>query len=636
MSTLHAIWLEALATHCRQECPQHSSLFFDEPLNPTNPAPDIPADNDLQVVRQTYPIRLTAHMKKAERLVEDRVRVHAIIHAQVGRSMTDALAMDPQYRARMDNSNALEYLRMICTLCRTGLVYEENAALNKSNRERALLLAFATIKQKHGQDLHAYYQELEEIIATSAHVEMPAYGAGMQVHQYLHGLDPAKYGDLIKSIDRQVTALPATLSAMHRLAISWHTSSGGTASSGIVLHDPSMHHAFSCRDVNRTPSEDYDQAYDQAYDGDRRQYLEQFEHEAPVTVPRYPNLGPHRASRRSKPRRADNSWITPTRAAPAPRDHPNFNDDFDPDEYLSRGPSRKHSCHVCGALDHWKFDCPLRRGSRRAPLRDNHGQETDFRGNRAQVNLAHIKDTQHLSPFEFDFLPSPEMLSDSESNGEQVVTPQPVPKLGTYFVHSEPNTERHDVTTTAGAQGGPISMIGVQAARALRILLCALFSTLMARALFETGDSGPWLSSSSGWTPSSDAGMEQMSLSTCNDPFVNMYSTEMAAVLGTPKMIGVENPALDPAIGYAMRTAYVKTSSVENIGSQLEIGGSERERTDGTKYAAMTELKQERLDDLETGTASMPGLPAERHKTRKLYVPPMLDTFVNMTTRAWR
>jgi hypothetical protein len=418
MSTLHAIWLEALATHCRSECPLHTSLFFDVPAYPLNPEPVVPLDTDPQAVRATYNTRLTAHLKKTDRLAEDLVRVHAIIHAQIGRSMTDALAMDPQYRARMDNSSALEYLEMIATLCRTGLVFEENAALNDANRKRALLVAFANIKQKYGQDLHAYHQEMEEIIATSIHVNMAPYAASMQVHQYLHGLDPDKYGDLIKNIDNKVVELPVTLSAMHRMAISWHSTKTGGASSGIVLNDSRIYQAFTAHDVT-------------AGTYPRDEQPEELEYE--------------------QPSRSDTSWISP-RAAPH-----SVNSTYS----SARTPSIAHPCNDCGSPEHWSRMCPQRRSrdmrhevqeAQRDRQRANGGGRGNTgRGSRARVNLVRVIDSVE---FEEDTMPSLTEMSDSEDDDAVPAMLTELPMLGESV---------NMVTTSDGVTRDTDTLGGVQA-----------------------------------------------------------------------------------------------------------------------------------------------------------------------------
>jgi hypothetical protein len=139
----HNAWLKALSIRCQHDCPLHASLFHKASANPENAEPEFPDDNDEEIVKQQYPVLYTEYRKMTIKLRDDRIKVAAMIQAQLGRSMLDVLEMDPTFEALVEASNAHGILRVVATTCKTGLPFEENADLTKSNREGALLKTFS-------------------------------------------------------------------------------------------------------------------------------------------------------------------------------------------------------------------------------------------------------------------------------------------------------------------------------------------------------------------------------------------------------------------------------------------------------------------------------------------------------------
>jgi hypothetical protein len=335
MSALHTTWIEAMSTYCNTNAPSHYALFNDPPANPENIEPEFPDPHEPEALIRAYPAMISGWLKKQAKIDEDRIRVFAIIKAQVGRSMQDVLGMDPATRAILQNSNVLEYLAAISIVCRTGLVFQENADLTKADRERSLLQGFANFKQDSSQNLFDYYERFTDIINTMEHVEMPPCSEAQQVHAYLHGLN-SKYATLVMNIRNRILPLPVTLDNMHKTALSWHTSAIGAQSAGIVIHDPRQHQAFVTRDVTHMDH-----------------------HYAMVTMQHKPPHTDHR------PQRDDRSY----QAAPQQRDQQsNRGHQSGSQPSLSRptgssqpGQTRSDRvCHGCGSPYHWLINCPRR------------------------------------------------------------------------------------------------------------------------------------------------------------------------------------------------------------------------------------------------------------------------------------
>jgi hypothetical protein len=249
MATTYSLWMEVMRTYCNQECPTFATLFLTPPSYPVNDEPDFPDDGDEDSLKATYPSKYTAFIKKKDKIADDKIRVYAMIHGQVGRSMIDMLSMDPAFIAVSATSDILAYLKALSILCRTGVTYQEDADLIKANRERALTVAFANFKQDKQSDLYAYYQAFCDLIATAKTVGLAEWTESQKVYHYLHGLNPDKYDHLIESISNKIIKIPVTLDAMHKVALSWHTKHTGTPSAGIVFHDPRRHQAFPCHET---------------------------------------------------------------------------------------------------------------------------------------------------------------------------------------------------------------------------------------------------------------------------------------------------------------------------------------------------------------------------------------------------
>jgi hypothetical protein len=147
MSALHTTWLEtmSLSTYCRTHVPTHHAFFHDVPANPDNLEPEQPdyhdpAPTSLQL-QAAYHALISTRVNAAAEIKKDKIGIYAIIKTQIGRSMRDALSMDPAMRTSLHYSKVLDYLlAAISIACRTGLVFQENAVLTKTDRERSLPL----------------------------------------------------------------------------------------------------------------------------------------------------------------------------------------------------------------------------------------------------------------------------------------------------------------------------------------------------------------------------------------------------------------------------------------------------------------------------------------------------------------